>query len=412
MNLSIAPLSAWPDGVAPPDMVTDPAVAFEAELRNRNGSLVQPASAIVQVRVPNHWLDTCAPDFCRAALFHYHEGTWRRHELQTIDQANGTAIMQAETGGFSIFAVGGVQASGAGFAQRWDWLLVPAIGLAIVAARYWPRRTRSATLAPPGPVDGKDATSPVDAKVSRLLTEMKNKEELLQFVNNAAHDLANPLTPIQLQLDLLADAAQEKADETQQRSLAVVQRNVEQLGLLISDLRDASKLQAGQLRFMMEPVDLTKLAFDVVEMYLPQATANQVDLQLEAAEPMQVMADGGRLTRVVTNFINNALKFTPPGGRVTVHVTREGSDALLLVRDTGLGVPPDDQPRLFKAFSQLHGTEEKAKGTGLGLYIAKGIVDAHGGRIGCASQGPGQGSTFWFALPLPSDSTPATPPQP
>jgi signal transduction histidine kinase len=98
--------------------------------------------------------------------------------------------------------------------------------------------------------------------------------------------------------------------------------------------------------------------------------------------------------------LTNALKFTPAGGRVVVEAAQEGADAVVRVRDSGRGLAPDEIPRLFKPFSQVHERSEVAeRGTGLGLYISKGIVEAHGGRIGCASEGRGSGSTFSFWLP-------------
>ncbi len=411
LSLHIAPLAGLPNGALHPEMVTAPTFIFEAKLLDANGSEVEPASAVVQVRVPATWLETCLPAQCRPALFHYHGDAWTREELTTVDEANGTLVLQAEVSGFSLFAVAGAGLPAAAtFAfPMWGWPLaaagvlgIPALAVVVQRRRHAHQMAEMAARA-----DAGEAGS--EKRVEMLLQEMRNKEELLQFVNNAAHDLANPLTPIQLQLDLLADAARERADPEQEESLSVVRTNVTQLESLIKDLRDAAKLQSGKLRLTPVPLDLAVLVSDAGKSYAAQAGLANVELAIDVHGPIPVRADGANVMRVLTNFLSNALKFTPPGGRVQLHASCDDREASVHVRDTGLGLTEQDRAVLFRPFSQVHGEEQKAKGTGLGLFISKGVIEGHGGKIGCTSEGQGMGSTFWFTMPLGPESEPAQP---
>lgn len=401
LDLTVSHLVVWPQGVPVPDMATAPALLFDAVLRDASGAEVQPSSAVMQVRVPGSWLDACLGGDCQPTLFHFHAGAWTFHEMAPVDAENDTVVMQAEITGFSYFAVSGLDAvAPPQGGTSWIW---PAALFAILAGTVFMMLRGGGLLKhinrDPEPEASTSGSGSVDARVSLLLKEMRNKEELLQFMNNAAHDLANPLTPIQLQLDLLNDAAQERSDPQQAQALTVVRQNVDQLGMLIADLRDAAKLQSGKLRFTLEDVDLTRLVKDAATAYLPQARDANVELTVNGNVHVPVRVDPGRITQVVTNFLNNALKFTPAEGSIDVSVSSDGTDVFVSVSDTGIGLTGSDQAKLFQPFSQGHGSREQSQGTGLGLYIAKQIIDAHRGRIGCASDGEGRGTTFWFTVP-------------
>lgn len=400
LNLSVRTLHAWPAHVPQPAMGTAPALVFDAELRDDLGAVVEPATAVVQVRLPGAFLRDCAEPRCLPMLFHYHGGAWNLIRLQPVDFTNESVTLEAETTGFSVFAVAGVPVpeTAARSLLPWAWLLVPAAALTIAATPLLLRRRFSrAPIAAPSPG--------AESKVSTILKEMRHKEELLQFVNNAAHDLANPLTPIRLQLDMLSQAAEERADASQRKALEIVERNVDQMEFLIRDLRDASKLQAGRLRLEREPFDLARLVHEVAESHVQRALNAGLRWNVKAEDSLPVEGDKSHLTRVLTNLITNALKFTAAGG-IEIRAGAEGDEALVLVRDTGPGLSAEERARLFKPFSQL-AAGVKAEGTGLGLFISKGIVEAHGGRIGCESEGPGTGSAFWFSIPL---AGPAQPP--
>ncbi|MES2154088.1 MAG: ATP-binding protein [bacterium] len=400
LELSISPVYGLPAGAPPPGMITAPTSIFEATLRDATGAEVEPDSALLQVRVPGSWMAACSPPACRPVLFHYHDNAWTQQNLTVVDDTNGTLVMQAEVGSFSLFAVAGVQVAVPG---PWygPWIM-PLAGLAVLSAPtavVVTRRRHRKAAARIAAVTEADS----EARVADLMDEMRNKEELLQFVNNAAHDLANPLTPIQLQLDLLADASKERPEEAD--ALQVVRSNVTQLEALVKDLRDAAKLQSGKLRLTPAPLDLGALVRSAVQSYAIQAASAQVQLSASGPDAVEVHADQANVRRVLTNFLNNALKFTPSGGRIDVRLSVDEQEAFVEVVDTGLGLTEEDRMRLFRPFSQVHGEAEKAKGTGLGLYISKGIIEGHGGRIGCTSDGPGTGSTFWFTLPIHASAT-------
>lgn len=396
LQLNVGSLARVPDGLQTPLMAAPPSVIFEATLRDESGAEVQPGSAILQVRIPSAWVDACVPPQCRPSLFHYHQGNWTNHDLTTVDEENGTLVMEAKVNGFSLFAVAGAATVPASGLPLWAWPVgaIGAVGVvsAPIVLVHGRRKRKRMTVA---------AQAQEEVRVGQLMAEMRNKEELLSFVNAAAHDLANPLTPIQLQLDLLSEASAMGASEAEQaEALGVVRSNVEQLESLIKDLRDASKLQSGKLRLVPTDMDLAELATDITKTYEAQADKAGVEFVAKVFGPIPVHADRAQLRRVFTNFVSNALKFTPKGGRVELSAHCDDQEAFVHVADSGLGLTSADIERLFKPFSQVHSEKEKAKGTGLGLFISKGIVEASGGHIGCTSAGHGQGATFWFTLPL------------
>ncbi|GEM_PF-2339076 len=230
-----------------------------------------------------------------------------------------------------------------------------------------------------------------------------------QFINNAAHELGTPLTPIKLQAHMLRSEKLGPLSDRQRTSVSVLSRNVDQLGLLLRDVIDSARVQSGRLDVRPAPTDVRRLAEEAVESFHEAALQEGISLDLEG-EAAVVPADAPRITQVLFNLIRNALKFTPAGGRVLVSVRMRDGSACVEVADTGAGIAADDIGRLFKPFSQLHDHMDKTRsGAGLGLYVAKGIVESHGGQIGCESQGTGRGSTFRFTLPAGSQ-VPGGPP--
>lgn len=230
------------------------------------------------------------------------------------------------------------------------------------------------------------------------LQEMDNLKS--RFINNAAHELGTPLTPIKLQAHLLKLGSLGDLSEKQRKAVDVLERNVDHLGLMVKDLLDASRIQSQELRLRREPTDVSKVLSEAVESF-QGSDARGVEVRVEAEPHLVAEADAARLTQVVFNLVNNALKFTPSGGRVDVAAgrTKEG-EIVVSVRDTGAGIDPKELPRLFQPFSQLHDVNARSRsGTGLGLYISRGIVEGHGGRIWASSDGKGKGTTMWFTIP-------------
>jgi signal transduction histidine kinase len=244
-----------------------------------------------------------------------------------------------------------------------------------------------------------------EAEAARLALADQNEElrklDSLkdEFVALVSHELRTPLTSILGYLELVTEAPESLTDE-QRQFLGVVERNADRLQRLVADLLFVAQVDAGKFQLQREEVDLRELATASVESARPAAAAQNVAIALDADSTPTVHADVARLAQLLDNLVSNAIKFTPAGGRVTVRVARVGGDAILAVTDTGIGIPPPEQERLFERFYRATAaTEEAIQGTGLGLAITKAIVEAHGGTIGVMSR-EGFGTTFSVTLPL------------
>ncbi|WP_375770349.1 HAMP domain-containing histidine kinase [Archangium gephyra] len=266
------------------------------------------------------------------------------------------------------------------------------VGLAVGCALGWTLRQ---SFRPEEP-DASEPDAP-DPRTDALARENERLRAQVQgafeLVGVAAHDLGNPLLALQLRLQRLR--AQTRQDARAQEGLALVEREARRMGLMVHDLLDVSRLSEGRLCLDLEEVDLAALTREVAERFLDQATAAGSTLVVHAQGPVRGRWDRQRLDRVATNLLSNALKFGP-GQPVEVHVLAEGGRARLAVKDSGVGLPPDAQERLFGRFERLGDTGRP--GAGLGLYIVHQLVQAHGGTIHVSSR-PGLGATFTVELP-------------
>ncbi len=223
-----------------------------------------------------------------------------------------------------------------------------------------------------------------------------------QFVSIASHELRTPLTSLvgfmQLLQRQLAGPARDY--ERFKRYVEQCRQQVDRLRTLVDDLLVASRSQQGRLDLRLDAFDLAALAAEIRERFehAPERTARHT-LALEAPAPVGGTWDCDRLDQVLTNLVSNALKYSPAGGRVLVRVTRCGDEAEVAVSDEGLGIPPEEQPSLFQPFVRASTTNEQIGGTGLGLYIVRQIVEAHGGAITLHSAA-GRGTTVTIRLPL------------
>jgi CheY-like chemotaxis protein/nitrogen-specific signal transduction histidine kinase len=221
-----------------------------------------------------------------------------------------------------------------------------------------------------------------------------------EFLAVLSHELRSPLNPIVGWSKLLQ---QGKLDATKtQTALATINRNAQLQTQLIDDLLDISRILRGKLSLNQTAVDLKKVIDSALETVRLAAEAKS--LQIETVLPSDVgtvMGDAGRLQQIVWNLLSNAVKFTNQGGQITVALTQIGTHAQIQVMDTGKGINPDFLPYVFEHFRQEDGaTTRKFGGLGLGLAIARQIVEMHGGQIGVDSSGEGQGATFTVELPL------------
>ena len=219
------------------------------------------------------------------------------------------------------------------------------------------------------------------------------REEVLGLV---AHDLRNPLNLIITTADLLLEENIEPA--RQRELLKVAMRSGKQMNRLIEDLLDTVRLQAGKFSLDLEDLTVASIFRQASESFRPAAEKRDVRFDIiPPGDGIVVRADPLRVSQLVGNIVGNAIKFTPGRGRVTLKAAPDGGRVLVQVTDTGPGVPPSDIPHLFDNFWQARNNDHR--GVGLGLAIAKGIVEAHGGRIWCEST-VGAGTTFSFTLPI------------
>lgn len=233
--------------------------------------------------------------------------------------------------------------------------------------------------------------------VQQLEDEKRLRSEML---NNLTHDLLSPLSPVRIQLRLM-EKHPEDLSEQERKAITIIGRNVDQVVRLGEDLKDVVNLETGHLGIDPRETDMMALGRDAIASFADAAQEKGIRLAENGSNQVPVVADPSRLTQVLYNLLSNALKFTPEGGAVSVHVARrpEGGGRVE-VTDTGRGLTDEEMQALFRPFSQVHDRDEvKERGTGLGLFICKGIVEGHGGRIGVRSDGHGKGSTFWFTVP-------------
>jgi signal transduction histidine kinase len=233
---------------------------------------------------------------------------------------------------------------------------------------------------------------------ARSDTALSNRDD---FLGLASHDLRNLLAGIVLSAAVVAARAPD--DETGTRILEEtkrIERHVAKMRRLIEDLLDIASIDAGKLTVTPVGGDLTALLGEALEMFQPLASVKGVSLQLEPVRsPLPATFDPDRLLQVLANLISNAVKFTPQGGDIRVSAERAGDELLVNVRDTGSGIPEEMLDAVFERFWQVGKNDRR--GLGLGLYISKCIVEAHGGRISVTST-LGEGSNFCFILPASS----------
>jgi two-component system phosphate regulon sensor histidine kinase PhoR len=230
------------------------------------------------------------------------------------------------------------------------------------------------------------------------LTRVRRLETVRRdFISNLSHELRTPLASLKALTETLQDGA--LADpEAGPRFLSRIHTEVDALTQMAQELLDLSKIESGQVELVLRTVDPLAVLNSARDRMHVQAERAGVDLTVETATPPNVQADAARLEQVLVNLIHNAVKFTRRGGSVTLSAKEENGSVVFAVRDTGVGIPSDDLPRIFERFYRVD-RSRTGSGTGLGLSIAKHIVEAHGGKIWAQSR-EGQGSVFYFSVPM------------
>ena len=219
-----------------------------------------------------------------------------------------------------------------------------------------------------------------------------------EFIAMLAHELRNPLAPIHTAIELRArrDAREQVSDKT----TAMLQRQVGQMVRLVDDLLDLSRIGQDKLVVTRVPVDLASVVHHAAEASEPLLANAGVTLnRLLPSSPIYVEADAGRMAQIIGNLLNNAAKFTPREGTVTLTLERDGDEATIRVRDTGIGIEEQQLARVFDMFMQTDLAVERRSGLGIGLTLARNLIDRHGGQIAVKSDGLGKGTEFTIRLP-------------
>ena len=230
-----------------------------------------------------------------------------------------------------------------------------------------------------------------------LKRAVRVRDEVLGIVS---HDLRNPINTVMLAAGLLLEAR--LPEEQQRRQLEIITRAAGRMNRLIQDLLDVARMESGRLAVERVPQPVAPMVREAVESHRSQAEERSLTLTCAAEDDLPIVeADRDRVLQVFSNLVGNAIKFTPPGGTIGVHAECREGEVVLSVRDTGMGIAGEELTHLFEPYWQASRTAHL--GAGLGLSIAKGIVEAHGGQIWVESE-PGSGSTFWFTLPTAGDA--------
>ncbi|HUR62995.1 MAG TPA: PAS domain-containing sensor histidine kinase [Candidatus Thermoplasmatota archaeon] len=246
----------------------------------------------------------------------------------------------------------------------------------------------------------RDTTERKQAEEDRRRVEMLEKQNRFksQLLNATSHELNTPIAILLYQVHWLRDKLPNSP--AVQEGAAMLEQSAERLSNLVRDTLEVARIENGKLPLQPTDLDLADVVVRACKPLAGMAQQRGICLDVEAAPGLPARVDEGRVTQVLFNLVSNALNFTPGGGRIQVRAARAGDWVRVQVEDTGPGVPSEAIPQLFQPFSQVAATRPKtAAGTGLGLFISKGIVEAHGGRIWCESRA-GEGATFLFEVPL------------
>jgi len=254
----------------------------------------------------------------------------------------------------------------------------------------------------------RNAEVELERKVLERTEELARANEALrladrrkdEFLSTLGHELRNPLAPILNALEILRLAGNKP--EVAERQRERLERQVAQMVRLVDDLLDVSRVVTGKLRLTREPVLLQEVLDAAVEMSRPHIEHARLHLEIDVvAEPVTLDADRVRLAQVFSNLLNNAAKYTEPGGHVCLRATRDGATATVSVKDTGVGIPAPVLARIFDLFTQVDRNLNRSQGgLGVGLALVRRLVEMHGGTVSAASDGPGSGAEFVVTLPV------------
>jgi signal transduction histidine kinase len=233
--------------------------------------------------------------------------------------------------------------------------------------------------------------------------EKKNKElerfdQLKsQFVANVSHEFKNPLAVIRESFGIVLDGTAGEINPNQEKFLKLGKKNTERLIRLVTDMLDLARIESGKMKMKREKLDIGSLADEVAVTCEKELLDKQISFKMDIKQDIgMIWGDKDKITEVILNLLNNSIKYTPSGGTVAIRIEDAGEEILFEISDTGPGIPKKDHEKIFDKFERI--TTKKQEGTGLGLPIAKDIVELHRGKIWVESE-PGKGSKFIFTLP-------------
>jgi PAS domain S-box-containing protein len=246
------------------------------------------------------------------------------------------------------------------------------------------------------------------SKIARDITEQRRLRAIAEeasrlkdeFLAVLSHELRTPLNTVLGYARMLRRDDKPMTGPLRERALAALERNADTLARLVNDVLDTSRIVTGKLRLELQPSAVTDVIDQAIDTVRPAAEAKGIALDVQEDAGLTVMADRDRLQQVLWNLLSNAIKFTPSGGQITVRAQQQVNSVAISVQDTGIGIEADHLPRVFQRFWQAHtGASREFAGLGIGLALARHLVELHGGEISATSGGHGHGSVFTVSLP-------------
>ncbi len=245
---------------------------------------------------------------------------------------------------------------------------------------------------------GSDELGQLAHSFNQMAEKLEQVESMRrQLIGDVSHELRTPLTAIKGSMEGLMDGVLPATSEIYQQ----IHQEADRLARLVDDLQELSRVEAGAYPLDMRPLAISTLVQTTLKRFVAQVRVKGIEIISDLpADLPPVLADQDRITQVLTNLVGNALQYTPEGGKVTIRAIRHGDEIHLAVIDTGIGIPAEHIPHLFTRFYRVDKSRSRQAGggSGIGLTIARHLVEAHGGRIWAESDGEGQGSTFTFSL--------------
>ena len=250
-----------------------------------------------------------------------------------------------------------------------------------------------------GSIEDADELAQLAFSFNQMAEKLSQTENMRrQLIGDVSHELRTPLTAIKGSMEGLIDGVLPATPETFQN----IYQEADRLQRLVADLQELSKIEGGAISLKLEPCDIAALIDAVTQRLQTQFQEKQISLELDLPPGLPfVLVDQDRISQVLINLLGNALQYTPENGRVTLAARQIGKDLQISIKDTGMGIPVEHLPHLFTRFYRVDKSRSRAGGgSGIGLTIAKHLVEAHRGRVWAESEGTGTGSTFTFTLPI------------